>query len=139
MTTRGYPLDANLPSAGSLPKKREFENPFKLMFAIHPSHKNMRLRRRANQWFLFARPAPDQEGRFAIVTNGMRWTWMTSPDERRHRGRRSRVVLTPRRWRQLGDDAAHRTGDGDKKPGSPGRARRKPLKPLRGECRVIPV
>ena len=33
--------------------------------------------RRANQWFLFARPVPDQEGRFAIVTNvgqGMRWT-----------------------------------------------------------------
>ena len=26
-------------------------------------------------------------------------------------------------------------GDGDNKPGSPGRARRKPLKPLRGECR----
>ena len=25
------------------------------------------------------------------------------------------------------------------KPGTPGRARRKPLKPLRGECRVIPV
>ena len=27
--------------------------------------------------------------------------------------------------------------DGDKKARSPGRARRKPLKPLRGECRVI--
>jgi hypothetical protein len=37
------------------------------------------LRRRANQWFLFARPALDQEGRFAVVTNvwsGMRWTRM---------------------------------------------------------------
>ena len=29
--------------------------------------------------------------------------------------------------------------DGGKKARSPGRARRKPLKPLRGECRVIPV
>jgi len=30
-------------------------------------------------------------------------------------------------------------GDGDKKARSPGRARRKPLKPLRRECRVMPV
>jgi hypothetical protein len=30
-------------------------------------------------------------------------------------------------------------GDGGKKARSPGRARRKPLKPLRGECRVFPV
>ena len=30
-------------------------------------------------------------------------------------------------------------GDGDKKARSPGRARRKPLKPLRRECRVTPV
>jgi hypothetical protein len=35
-----------------------------------------------------------------------------------------------------GDNA---TGDGDKKARSPGRSRRKPLKPLRGECRVFPV
>src|SRR3954451_17651252 len=44
------------------------------------------------------------------------------------RGRRSRVVLTPRRWRQaLRSDAQ---GDGDKQARSPGRSRRKPLKPL---------
>jgi hypothetical protein len=30
-------------------------------------------------------------------------------------------------------------GDGGKKARSPGRSRRKPLKPLRGECRVIPA
>src|SRR6478672_13850864 len=30
-------------------------------------------------------------------------------------------------------------GDGGNRARSPGRARRKPLKPLRGECRVIPV
>jgi len=38
---------------------------------------NSRLRRRANQWLFLARLLPDQEGRFAIVTNvgvGMRWT-----------------------------------------------------------------
>jgi len=59
---------------------------------------------RANQWFLFARPAPDQEGRFAIVTDvgrGMRWTRMAQQDEQRQRGRRSRVVLMSRRWHQV--------------------------------------
>jgi hypothetical protein len=45
--------------------------------AVYGHRLNYRLRRRANQWFLFARPVADQEGRFAIVTNvghGMRWT-----------------------------------------------------------------
>src|SRR3954453_1711556 len=44
-------------------------------------------------------------------------------------GRRSRVVLTPRCWRQVG--GKYPAGDGDNKARSPGRARRKPLKPLR--------
>ena len=52
-------------------------------------------------------------------------------------GRRSRVVLTPRRWCQVcGGDSA---SDGGNKARSPGRARNKPLKPLRREGRVIPV
>jgi hypothetical protein len=55
--------------------------------------------------------------------------------ERLIRGRRSRVVLTPRRWRQVG--GSNSADDGDKKARSPGRARRKPLKPLRGECRAF--
>jgi hypothetical protein len=59
-------------------------------------------------------------------------------DERRCGGRRSRVVLMPRRWHQVGDDASHHAGDGGKKARSPGRARRKPLKPLRREGRMIP-
>jgi hypothetical protein len=54
------------------------------------------------------------------------------------RGRRSRVVLMPRRWHQARDDAPHHTDDGGKQARSPGRARRKPLKPLRGECRTFP-
>ena len=49
-------------------------------------------------------------------------------------GRRSRVVLTPRRWRQVLRKLPQ--DDGDKKARSPGRARRNPLKPLRGECRA---
>src|SRR5204863_9772420 len=58
-------------------------------------------------------------------------------DEQHLSGRRSRVVLTPRRWRQVG--GSNSAADGDKKARSPGRVRRKPLKPLRGECRVNPV
>ena len=34
-------------------------------------------------------------------------------------------------------DALHCAGDGGKKAWSPGRARRKPLKPSRRECRLI--
>jgi hypothetical protein len=81
------------------------------------------------------------EGRFAIVTDVERDAMDAdgADDEGAGGGRRSRVVLTPRRWRQVGDDASHYTDDGDKKARSPERARRKPLKPLRGECRVIPV
>jgi hypothetical protein len=58
-------------------------------------------------------------------------------DEWRGRGRRSRVVLTPRRWRQVATMLAHCAYDGGKQARSPGRARRKPLKPLRGECRAF--
>jgi hypothetical protein len=56
-------------------------------------------------------------------------------DERASCGRRSRVVLTPRRRRQVG--GSNSADDGDKQARSPGRARRKPLKPLRGECRAF--
>ena len=77
------------------------------------------------------------EGRFAIVTDvghGMRWTWAAHLTRALIRGRRSRVVLTPRRWRQV--DRSHSVGDGGKQARSPGRARNKLLKPLRGECRA---
>ena len=61
-------------------------------------------------------------------------------DERCCSVRRSRVVLTPRRWRQVRGCCVGPTGlrtqrkfanDGGKKARSPRRARRKPLKPLR--------
>jgi len=59
----------------------------------------------------------------------MRWTQAALKTRAPACGRRSRVVLTPRRRRQVsrGDSA----DDGDKKARSPGRARNKPLKPLR--------
>src|ERR1700735_4986353 len=64
----------------------------------------------------------------------MRWT-LWREDERLRGARRNRVVLTPRRWRQVLKKLTLLGDDGDKKARSPGRARRKPLKPLRGECR----
>ena len=60
---------------------------------------------------------------------------MAPQDERRQGGRRSRVVLTPRRWRQVSWSLPR--SDGGKRARSPGRARSKPLKPLRGECRML--
>src|SRR5712692_10204093 len=60
-------------------------------------------------------------------------------DERCCCGRQNRVVLTPRRWRQVRGVASAQPGldktisadDGGKRARSPGRARHKPLKPLR--------
>jgi hypothetical protein len=81
-------------------------------------------------------------GRIAIVTDveaGCDGRGLRQKTNDVARGRRSRVVLTPRRWRQVSDDASHHAGDGGKKARSPGRARSKLLKPLCGECRVIPV
>src|ERR1700738_245376 len=46
-----------------------------------------------------------------------------------------RVVLTPRRWCQVG--RSNSADDGGKRARSPRGARRKPLKPLRGECRAF--
>jgi len=55
---------------------------------------------------LQARPVPPEEGALAIVTNvGRDAVDALVPDDERHEsGRRSRVVLTSRRWRQVGDD-----------------------------------
>ena len=52
-------------------------------------------------------------------------------------GRQSRVVLTPRRWRQVRGNFPR--NDGGKKARSPGRARNKPLKPLRAGMPGVPV
>src|SRR6202161_3416085 len=60
---------------------------------------------------------------------GMRWTRVALLTRALFRGRRSRVVLTPRRWRQVGE--RNFTGDGGNKARSPGRARNKLLKPSR--------
>jgi hypothetical protein len=85
---------------------------------------------------IFAAILPHSRGvsRSSRTRGGMRWTQAALLTRACAGGRRSRVVLTPRRWRQVcGGNSA---GDGDNKARSPGRARRKPLKPLRREGRV---
>jgi hypothetical protein len=84
----------------------------------------------------YSLPSRPTEGRLAIVTDAGR----DAMDVRAHLtsapscGRQSRVVLTPRRWCQVGERDF--TDDGGKQARSPGRARNKLLKPLRGECRA---
>jgi hypothetical protein len=110
-----------------------------------------RLARRAN--FRFT-PTPNQrltagvlfrqEGRSRVVTNAgrdvvdakasarhgcrrasePRERWAGAQDERRLSVRQNRVVLTPRRWRQV--SWSDLRSDGDKQARSPGRARHKP-------------
>ena len=76
-------------------------------------------------------PSRPTEGRFAVVTNAGRDAVDADSaiDERHEGGRRSRVVLTPRRWCQVRGGIS--ANDGGKRARSPGRARYKPLKPLR--------
>ena len=91
------------------------------LFSFDPNH------------FYIAHIPAHTEGRFAIVTDvgqGMRWT-RVAPKTRAHTcGRRSRVVLTPQ-WLASSSQKATSADDGDKQARSPGRARRKPLKPSR--------
>jgi hypothetical protein len=75
--------------------------------------------------------------RSSRTRSGMRWTQGCARTNAQTCGRRSRVVLTPRRWRQVVTMLTHRTGDGGKKARSPGRARSSQLKPLRREGRLF--
>ena len=86
--------------------------------------------RRANHFYNSRRPVP-KEGRCATSSTreGMRWTRAAFETNAPACGRRSRMVLTPRRRRQVG--GSNSAGDGDKKARSPGRVRNKLLKPSR--------
>ena len=83
-----------------------------------------------NHFYIPPRPIPQRGvSRSSRTRGGTRWTQAALLTRAWFCGRQSRVVLTPRRWCQVGgSDSA---GDGGKKARSPGRARRKPLKPLR--------
>ena len=92
--------------------------------------KNILIFRRRKSVYSRSHPVP-HEGRFAIVTDvgyGMRWTQDSLKTRALFCGRRSRVVPTPRRWCQIGGWSLPTTVAN--KPGTPGRARRKPLKPF---------
>jgi len=83
-----------------------------------PSQKIFRLTRRANQWQHSRRPVPQRGvSRSSRTRGGMRWTQAALLTRARTCGRRSRVVLTPRRWRQVGGSTS--AGDGGKKARSP--------------------
>ncbi len=98
----------------------------------------------------FMAPSRPIGGAYAssLARDGMRWTRWLRETIAACRGRRSRVVLAPRRWGQAGGLAMSALAGSTRrdpparvarKPGSPRRARRKPLKPLRGESRIAPV
>ena len=88
---------------------------------------------------LYSQTSHPTEGRCATSRNAGRDAVDAegANDDGARRGRRSRVVLTPRRWRQVLEKRKLLRGDGGKRARSPGRARRKPLKPLRREGRVV--
>jgi hypothetical protein len=70
------------------------------------------------------RPVPPRGvSRSSRARGGMRWPQAVLKTRALSCGRRRRVVLTPRRWRQVCGNSA---GDGGKKARSPGRARYKP-------------
>ena len=81
-------------------------------FAVTPNH-----------FYIRRRPVPHEgRSRSSRTWSGMRWT-LTAPLTNGARGgRRSRVVLTPRRWRQVSRKLPR--SDGGKRARSPGRARR---------------
>ena len=100
--------------------------------------KNILIFRNRESIYIDRRPA-SLEGRFAIVTDVRRDAVDAegASDESTWRGRRSRVVLTPRRWRQVSLRRL-REATVAKEPDHRGE-REVSRKPLRGECRVIPV
>jgi hypothetical protein len=124
--------EINCPSGKSArASDKRLSSPARKNISLNPSGKSL----------LQIRLSRPQEGRLAIVTDAGRDAVdaVVSQDERHQRGRRSRVVLTPRRWRQVGGMIPF--SDGGKKARSPvrspGRARNKPSKPLRREGRIV--
>jgi hypothetical protein len=131
---RMYPTGKSLPRSDAPPRE---SSPSRKNFPLSPSGKSI------------LELAPSRAPQRGVsrssrhVGRGMRWMrrrqarWFWAGRER-CRIRRSRVVLAPRRWRQVRGKIIP-VDDGGNKARSPGRARRKPLNPLRGECRAFPV
>jgi len=101
------------------------------------------LRRRANQKHFSARPALEKRGARDVtnVERGMRWTQAALWTKALTCGRRSRVVLAPRRWRELATMLSHCAGTVTKKPDRR-RERgvsRKPIVPETPDDLALPV
>jgi hypothetical protein len=99
--------------------------------AFHRTNENFPLFFAGKSAAFKARPVPNK-GRIMVViyagwdaVDAAMSRALLARDERQRCVRRSRVALTPRCWRQVGDDASHHAGDGGKKAGHRG-ARNKP-------------
>src|ERR1019366_7784724 len=78
-----------------------------------------------NHFYIPPRPIPQRGvSRSSRTRGGTRWTQAALLTRAWFCGRQSRVVLTPRRWCQVG--GSHFADDGGKKARSPRRARNKP-------------
>jgi hypothetical protein len=103
-----------------------------------PSDKNILLFRNGKTG-LYPSPSHPTKGRCATSTTrgGLRWTRRRFLTKRAKADERNRVVLAPRRWSQVGGCNTPPTTVANK----PGRRGEHEIsrKPLRGECRVIPV
>ena len=125
---------------GCAPEKK-FSCAIKLIAVESRPQKYFRFSFDPNHLYIPAIPA-QHEGRFAIVTDvgqGMRWTQAVPKTRALPCGRRSRVVLTPRRWRQVVAKKYPR-GDGGKQSPVTRESAKQAVKTIRvRECRVIPV
>jgi hypothetical protein len=122
--TRENSLDSISPTPGDLPvvllcrsSRQLIPSPNHQQSPAHPVPTGGAYRDRHGRW---ARDAMDAG---------------SARDECAGHGRRSRSVLIPRRWYQVLEKLALLRDDGDNKARSPGRLRRKSLKPSRRECR----
>jgi hypothetical protein len=101
-----------------------------------PSQKIFRFAADPNQIHNSRHPVPT-EGRFAIVTDVGRDAVDAGGAADESANLRTAKSCGPDAPTLAFKSAGFSADDGDNKARSPGRARRNPLKPLRGECRVI--
>jgi hypothetical protein len=98
---------------------------------------NFVLRRRANHLYASAPSCPNKRGgsRSPRTRGRVRWTLASSQGVRGDKRTAKPCGPDAPTLASTRDNAAHCAGMVARKPGSPGRARSKPLKPLRRECR----
>jgi hypothetical protein len=110
---------------------------FQIVACLAPFEKIFLFFRTTNQSYVFRHPVPlEGRSRSSRTWGGMRWTRAAPKTKALSRGRQRRVVLIFRRWDQVCDKKRRRRW-----PKSPAHRGERVIsrKPLRGECRVIPV